>query len=226
MAQFRRAFFVTLFCAFPLFGQHSDPDTRLFRAINNSQNPARDGFLEYLDYSSLPSFGAIPLGFFVVGAAADNHTAVQVGIMSAAGQAMTLGVTLALKEIIGRPRPFDTLEGVKVKHQWSTLGLSFPSGHTSQAFTIATVISLSYNDLAITIPMFLWAGAVGYGRVYLGVHYPSDIVGGMAIGIAGGFAAWSLRKEIRRISDNFAPPDAALRSGFSDFRLASLRIPL
>ena len=226
MAQFQRAFFLTLFCVSPLFGQHSDPDTRLFRTINNGQNRDRDGFFEYLDYSSLPSFGAIPLGFFVVGAVADNHSAVQAGIMSAMGQTLTLGVTLAVKEIVARPRPFETLEDVRVKHQWSAAGHSFPSGHASQAFAIATIISLSYNDPAVTIPLFLWAGAIGYGRIYLGVHYPGDVLGGMAVGIAGGLAAWSLRKEVRRISNSFAPPDAALRSGILGFQLVRLQIPI
>jgi undecaprenyl-diphosphatase len=226
MAQFQRAFFVALFFTSPLLGQHSDLDTRLFRAINNAQNPDRNGFFEYLDQSAYPSFGAIPLGFIAVGAAADNHSAVRTGIMSAAGQALTLGATFAIKEIVARPRPFETLEGVQVKHQWSAVGHSFPSGHSSQAFVIATVISLSYHDPAVTIPLFLWAGAIGYGRVYLGVHYPTDVLGGMIIGVAGGFAAWSLRKEIGRISENVVPPDAALRAGFSDFRVAVVRIPL
>jgi undecaprenyl-diphosphatase len=226
MAQFQRAFFVLLFCTFALFGQHSDLDTRLFRTINNGQNPDQNGFFEFLDLSAYPSFAAVPIGFIAVGASADNHLAVRTGIMSAMGQALTLGVSFAIKEIVARPRPFETLEDVRVKHQWSAAGHSFPSGHSSQAFAIATVISLSYRDPAITIPLFLWAGAIGYGRVYLGVHYPTDVLGGMIVGVAGGFAAWSLRKEIGRISENFVPPDAALRTGFSDFRLATVRIPL
>lgn len=226
MAQFERAFFLTLFCAFPLFGQHSDLDSRLFRAINDTQNPDRNGFFEYLDVSSYPSFAAIPLGFLAIGTAADNHLAVRTGMMSALGQAVTLGATFAIKEVVSRQRPFEALEGVKLKHQWSAIGHSFPSGHSSQAFAIATVISLSYKDPAVTIPLFLWAGAIGYGRIYLGLHYPGDVLGGMIIGIAGGIAAWSLRKEIGRISENFVPPDAALLRGFSYVRLAAVRIPI
>ncbi|MEX1140237.1 MAG: phosphatase PAP2 family protein [Bacteroidota bacterium] len=226
MAQFLRAFLATFFLALPLLGQPSDIDTRLFRVINNGQNPDRVGFFEYLDHSSLPSFGAIPLGFIVVGAAAENRSAVNAGIMSAAGQAMAFGVTFAIKEVVARRRPFEALQDVKVKHEWSALGNSFPSGHSSQAFAIATVISLTYRDAAVTIPFFLWAGAIGYGRVYLGVHYPGDVLGGMVIGIAGGFAAWGLRKHFARFSDNLVPPDAALRTGFSNIQIVGLRIPL
>lgn len=221
-----RVLLATLFLAVPLLGQESDLDTRLFRTINNAQNPYRDGFFEYLDHSSLPSFGAIPIGFVVIGSVAENYSAVNAGILSAAAQVMTLGVTLAVKGIAARPRPFETLQDVKLKHSWSALGHSFPSGHSSQAFAIATVISLSYKNASVAIPFFLWAGAIGYGRVYLGVHYPGDVLGGMVIGIAGGFAAWSLRKEIGQISGNIVPPDAALRAGLTEFRLVRLQIPL
>lgn len=221
-----RVFLATFFLAVPLLGQESDLDSRLFRTINNAQNPYQDGFFEYLDHSSLPSFGAIPIGFLVVGTIADNYSAVNTGILSATAQAMAFGVTFAVKGIVARPRPFETLEGVKAKHVWSAYGHSFPSGHTSQAFAIATIISLSYKNTAVTIPFFLWAGAIGYGRVYLGVHYPGDVLGGMVIGIAGGLAAWSLRKDIGRISENIVPPDAALRSGLTSYPLVRLRLPL
>lgn len=225
MLHFVRVFLAALFLAVPLLGQESDLDTRLFRTINNTQNPDRDGFFEYLDHSSLPSFGAIPVGFVAVGTVTDNYTTVHAGIMSATAQAMAFGLTFAIKEIAARPRPFETLDDVKVKHLWSAYGRSFPSGHTSQAFAIATVLSLSYRNAAVTIPFFLWAGAIGYGRVYLGVHYPGDVLGGMAAGVLGGFAAWSLRKQIGQITRNIVPPDAALRSGVTGFPLVKLQLP-
>ena len=171
-------------------------DIQIFRSINNQQNPRHDGFFEYLDYTSIPTFGAIPVGFVVSGSVADNQSVVETGLLSGLAQGAGLGVTLILKELVGRPRPFSALSSVKVKHQWSAGGASFPSGHTSQAFSIATVFSLRYRKAGITVPFFLWAAAVGYSRIFLGVHYPSDVLGGAVIGVASGFAAWSVRGNV------------------------------
>ena len=58
---------------------------------------------------------------------------------------------------------------------------SFPSGHTSTSFACAYVISRLAPRL--TIPVFVLAALIGFSRVYVGVHYPLDIVGGAALGI-------------------------------------------
>ena len=62
---------------------------------------------------------------------------------------------------------------------------SFPSGHTMAAFTLAGICFLYFGEIAL--PLYLWAGAVGVSRVLLGVHFPTDIIAGAAIGtmIAG-----------------------------------------
>jgi undecaprenyl-diphosphatase len=221
----RRAVFLVILLVSASAAQESDLDSRLFRRINSSQNPDRNGFFEYLDLSTLPTFAAVPAGFLIVGAVSDNQSAVLVGSMSAVGQITALGLTAALKELIARPRPFDALEDVQVKHRWSAGGFSFPSGHTSQAFSIATVISLKYQRVSVTIPLFLWAASVGIGRVYLGVHYPSDVLGGMAIGVASGLVAWSLRSELNRFSSNVAGSEELNLLPFSEVNLISLRIP-
>jgi membrane-associated phospholipid phosphatase len=88
---------------------------------------------------------------------------------------------MGLKKIVNRPRPFVTYSDIFQKD--SHVGpYSFPSGHTSSAFALATSVSLCYPQWYIVAPMALWAITVGYSRMYLGVHYPSDVLVGALIG--------------------------------------------
>lgn len=90
-----------------------------------------------------------------------------------------------LKSLIYRERPFLTHEHIEKR---STGGKSsFPSGHTMEAFAMAMAVSICYRRKAIVVAIFTWATLVGYSRIALGVHYPSDVLGGMII---GGFMGW------------------------------------
>ena len=67
-------------------------------------------------------------------------------------------------------------------------GWGFVSNHAANHFGMATFLFLTFRHLFRnwTWLIFLWAGAIGYAQVYVGVHYPSDIAGGMALGIIYG----------------------------------------
>lgn len=95
-----------------------------------------------------------------------------------------------LKELFARPRPFNLEydwwneiykypEIVSRPDSWS-----FPSGHTSSAFAAAVAV-LWYNR-KIGIPTFIFAAIMGFSRIYVQVHYPSDVIAGAIVGIIYG----------------------------------------
>jgi membrane-associated phospholipid phosphatase len=102
------------------------------------------------------------------------------------------GITYSLKYSIHRERPFVTYPDINKKSDGG--GPSFPSGHTSAAFATATALSLAYPKWYVIVPSYLWAGAVGYSRMYLGVHYPTDVMAGMITGAGSAFLSYKLNK--------------------------------
>jgi undecaprenyl-diphosphatase len=84
-----------------------------------------------------------------------------------------------MKKVVKRPRPFRVLDGFVHLIVPSDF-FSFPSGHTAGAFVVALSVAHYYPWLAI--PAYLWAGLVGFSRIYLGVHYPTDVLAGACLG--------------------------------------------
>ena len=87
---------------------------------------------------------------------------------------LTTAFATAVKYAVARPRPSDL--GVPPEAE-----PSFPSAHTANAFAFATTLS-SYHR-KFTVVLFAWAILVGFSRLYLGLHYFTDIIGGAILGI-------------------------------------------
>jgi membrane-associated phospholipid phosphatase len=115
----------------------------------------------------------------------DLFTTVLVGVL--------LGSTIVdyvIKPIVHRTRPFDVLPGSVIGGRPSDA--SFPSGHSSNAFAGATALA----RIAPGAAPFWWALAatIAFSRVYLGVHYPLDVIAGALVGVACGYLAlWLTR---------------------------------
>jgi undecaprenyl-diphosphatase len=74
----------------------------------------------------------------------------------------------------------------------------FVSSHAANSFAAVTFISLLLRNRVVTIGMTLWALMQCYSRIYLGVHYPGDIMGGIVVGVLSGWLMWLLMRWIQR----------------------------
>ncbi|MDN5345127.1 MAG: undecaprenyl-diphosphatase [Clostridia bacterium] len=95
------------------------------------------------------------------------------------------------KGAVGRCRPYLALPEVRyLSRPWQDF--SFPSGHTAASFSLAVIFALHFP--AFTWPLITAAGLTGISRLYVGMHYPSDVLGGAMVGSIFAYAihAWLL----------------------------------
>ena len=94
-----------------------------------------------------------------------------------------------IKALSDRERPFLTLDKARVIG-WREMGDSFPSGHTTQIFFLMTLFSHYFQPgLGVSISLYAIATLVGLTRIYVGAHYPRDVIAGMVLGSAWGILA-------------------------------------
>lgn len=124
----------------------------------------------------------------------------QCGLMM--GAALILGLIFGngiLKNVVARTRPYDVVE-VKLLVD-SLHDYSFPSGHTLACFEAATILMI--RDKRIGIPAVIIAVAVAVSRLYLFVHYPTDVIAGCILGIIFGICGTILVKYLYRVIGDF-----------------------
>jgi undecaprenyl-diphosphatase len=107
-----------------------------------------------------------------------------------AGIALTYFTINSLKSWVARPRPFEVLSGVNLLMKAGSF--SFPSGHAAMAFMAQTVLSYSFKKWRIAL--FILALSVGFARIYVGVHYPLDVLGGIIVGVGLGYALLAIAR--------------------------------
>ncbi|SEB19512.1 phosphatase PAP2 family protein [Pedobacter hartonius] len=157
-------------------------DDRIMIDLSEHRTPEKINFFLFLSrYNNLVNV-AVPTGVFAGGVIANDKGTRQNALYIASSSAVNLLLTTVIKKIVRRPRPF--LGRVKINAVYQPGSTSFPSGHASSSFTTATALSQVYNKWYVIAPAYLWAGSVSYSRMYLGVHYPTDVAAGAILGTA------------------------------------------
>ena len=113
--------------------------------------------------------------------------------------ANVLGNTV-IKHLVERPRPFRTYPEFLPLLISPPGGYSFPSGHTGASF--AAAVALFRFDRKWGAAALVLAALIGFSRLYLTVHYPTDVLGGLLLGTACGlFAAWAVKAVSRKVKN-------------------------
>ncbi|MVT09126.1 phosphatase PAP2 family protein [Chitinophaga tropicalis] len=134
---------------------------------------------------------AIPAGLLTAGLINNDTEMKKNALYVASSTATTFLLNSLIKKLTKRPRPF--VYNIHFNAVYEPKSSSFPSGHTSSAFSTATALSRAYSKWYVIAPAYLWAGSVGYSRMYLGVHNPSDVAAGAILGAGVPFALDFLR---------------------------------
>lgn len=153
--------------------------------------------MEYTSASVYPAMVIAPGALFITGAINKDKALIRSGIKTCIAFGVNVVVTTGLKYAVSRERPYNAHPNDIIKRT-STGPYSFPSGHTSIAFSMATSMTLTTKKWYVAVPCYAYAGAVGYSRMRLGVHYPSDVLAGALIGAGSSWLVWKVDKWINK----------------------------
>lgn len=180
---------------FPIFIENID-----FAILNFIQSfltsPVMDSIMKFITHLGDEGIVWIIIAIILLIPKKTRKTGATVGVALILG--LVLG-NLVIKNIFGRMRPY-TLDGAMVK--MPIIGeqseFSFPSGHTRSSFEAAFV--LLWADKRMGIPAMILASLIAFSRLYVYVHFPSDIIGGILLGL---FNAWFATFIVEKFCNKF-----------------------
>ena len=129
-----------------------------------------------------------------------------------------------IKHSVMRLRPSNDPAVSPYAHVFFTNGglYGFVSAHAANAFSFATFSAFLFRSRGYSIFIFPWACLIAYTRIYLGVHYPGDILGGMILGVLIG---WGVFRLLILVENKFFPIHPFKRSKLSLNELETIIIP-
>ena len=181
-------------------------NVELFQFFNHSlENPFFNAFMPFITH-----FGGfiwlVVIMLLVIGYAwiKNKQSLRKIAILTLIALLFSDLIVFCIKHLINAPRPFISLSNVNLLIAEND-PYSFPSGHVTSTFSVVTFFILNMKELAkkhymlADIALIIFAIVIMFSRVYVGVHYPGDVLAGAIIGICGAFIINRFKDEILSI---------------------------
>jgi len=182
-----------LFClsSSTIFAQ-ADWEMDYLKKLEDKRTQGKTSFYNTASASAyLFTFGT-PLAYLITGAIKKDQTLKKQALYITESVGIATVVAFSTKAIVKRERP--AVQDLTFKAENNASNYSFPSGHTSAAFSLATSMAFINHKWYVVVPAFSWAALVGYSRMYLGVHYPTDVIAGAIVGTGSAWLSYRLNK--------------------------------
>lgn len=183
---------LTLLVGYSSRAQNVDID--ILRNINHNRNTTLDPTFKTITNSVFPVAVGVPAVVTTLHLLNKDSASKQRAIIIGGTVIISSAITGLLKYTIQRERPFVTYPDIN--HITPEDSYSFPSGHTSTAFALATSVTIAYPKWYVATPAYLWASSAAYSRMHFGVHYPSDVIAGALIGSGSAWLCYQLNKRL------------------------------
>jgi len=182
------------------WGAEEDPDNfdvRMFRFINGNRSKFKDEFFPIVHETFGPTvLGMVPL-MYGYGKLSKTQYDQNTAYLLAGAEITNFAITSTIKMVTARLRPYLALRNVYYRLIRGESTFSFPSGHASYTFCIATMFALRYSKYPyVYLPLGAWAFVVSYARSYFGLHYPVDIMAGAMVGIFSSSLVYAFRAQL------------------------------
>jgi len=178
---------ILLFVTFVSFNWQAaaqNPDIELFDKINSINSTK--GYSTFVSESTTAFSIAPPVILGAVALFEKDDEMLKNALYIGSALVVDGVLTYSLKNLIDRKRAYITYPDLIEPYKLLS-SKSMPSGHTSLAFATATALTLKYPKWYVIVPSYIWAGSVGYSRMNLGVHYPTDVLAGAALGAGSAY---------------------------------------
>ncbi len=175
-----------------LQGQPNNGEYKLLQSLAEKRTSSGNNFHKGLSKINSPLCLAVPAGMFITGLIEKDRTLKENALFITESIIVSSLATWTMKSVVKRDKPAvhdPSFIAVMDEHSYS-----FPSGHTSEAFSMATALSMKYRQWYVVVPSFAYAGLAGYSRLYLGVHFPTDVLAGALVGSGSALLTWKVNQ--------------------------------